>query len=209
MLRSIFLSFFFSFSFFFLQLYKLWSQLNREKKNIYIYILKYIVGSVLYFFSFNYLFFLLNRIYINLILTSITQYLLTFISIKSFTFIKSSSWTRDKSTAWPVYPRQEQYMWCILLEDWTIFVPSSHWSKLILFRKKKNIYIYIYSTNFVSEKVPGPFCGPFLYLSHGPASAKNEKSNGLKNLASVFWLKKVLDVDLSIGPLPIITGIKI
>ena len=38
-------------------------------------------------------------------------------------------------------------------------------------------------TVFVYEKVPGPFCGPFLYLSHGPASSKNKKNHGLKNPA--------------------------
>ena len=36
-------------------------------------------------------------------------------------------------------------------------------------------------TIFVSETVPGPLCGPFLYLSHEPASSKNKKSHGLKN----------------------------
>ena len=55
-------------------------------------------------------------------------------------------------------------------------------------------------TIFVSEKVPGPFWGPFLYLSHGPASSKNKKNHGLKNSVplSLLLLKK-LDVDLSIS----------
>ena len=143
------------------------------------------MGSVLYFL-FDYLIFLLNKTYINLIITNTSRYTITFFFIKSFTFIKLSSWTSDKSV-WPIYPRHmEQYMWSISLEDCIIFVPSSRWSKSSYSGKIKQN-----STNFVSEKVAGPFCSPFLYLSHGPATAKNEKSNGLKTLASFLWLKKV------------------
>ena len=91
----------------FLQFYRLWSQLHKEKK-----MLKQIVGSVLcffFFFSIN-LIFLLNKICISLSLTNGTRCLLI------FTYIKSSTRTSDKS-AWPVYPRHmEQYMWSISLE---------------------------------------------------------------------------------------------
>ena len=105
--------FFFFFFFFlqlyvilFLQFYRLWSQLHKEKKNVKI---DCGVSFMFFFFSIN-LIFLLNKICISLSLTNGTRCLLI------FTYIKSSTRTSDKS-AWPVYPRHmEQYMWNISIE---------------------------------------------------------------------------------------------